>query len=367
MQIIRLIATAAFFVAIGIGVTVNGQIMGRPGQIANQPLGGSSHTSNPDTAIFNPGNLDYDMQAFAPLDISEFDGEQPVRGGFFARYSRTFLSISRPNPFGNVNLNSFPNGSDFQSGNLYSLGYMSDDGAGWDASFGRTNGIFFSRGGSEQIEFPMMTETTVNSFSLNRTFRQPLSRGGFIEPYFGVRYTYMNDKTIQDDSEALVNDQGTPDPTDDTIVVGVDRFQQNAINSIVGGGVGFRIYQQHGRWQWRTDVGLSGGYNTQTYNESDELFDTTTSTLLGVIERNRSDTYFTPQIDAGALLTYQITRDISVHAGAQITYYWSGLNRANTLEADLNPHSFSGPAGSVAIDQQAATVAGFNLGVEWRR
>lgn len=369
MQITRLFATLAFFVAIGITTIASGQIIGRPGQVAGQPLGASPYTSNPDTAVFDPGNLEYDMQAFAPLDISTFDGQTPVRGGFFAQYARTFLSVSRPNPFGTVNRNAFPNGSDFQTGNKYHFGYMSEDGAGWDATYGRTSGLFFSRGGSAQISLPMLTETSIHSFALNRTFRQPLSKGGFIEPYFGVRYNYFNDKTNQDDEEFVLNDQGTPDPTDDAFVSGINRFQQEAQNSIVGGGVGFRVYQQRGRWQWKTDVGLQGGYNSQTYNESDEQYDTTAgSTLLNVVERNRSDSFFTPQIDASAMLTYGITRDISLNAGAQISYYWSGLNRANTLEADLNPHSISGPGiGSVAIDQQSATVAGFFLGLEWRR
>lgn len=307
------------------------------------------------------------MQPFAPLDISDFDGPSPVRGGFFAQYSRTFLSVSRPNPSGTINRNFFPNGSDFQSGNKFHAGFMSDGGAGWDATYSRTSGLFFSRGGSEQVALPMLTETTIQGFALNRSFRQPLSKGGFIEPYFGVRYTYFSDKTNQD-NETLVNDDAdTPlDPTDDTLVDGIDRFRQEARNSIVGGGVGFRIYQARGRWQWKTDVGLSGGYNSQTYNESDEIY--LGSELLDVVERNRSDSFFTPQLDAGAELTYGITRDISLRAGAQIAYFWGGLNRANTLEADLNPHSVSGPSiGSVAIDQQSATVAGFSLGLEWRR
>ena len=80
MQITRFFATLAFFVAIGITSVASAQIIGKPGQVAGQPLGGSPYTSNPEAATFNPGNLDYDMQAFAPLDISEFDGNEPDTG-----------------------------------------------------------------------------------------------------------------------------------------------------------------------------------------------------------------------------------------------------------------------------------------------
>ncbi|MEC9092917.1 MAG: hypothetical protein VX438_09450 [Planctomycetota bacterium] len=372
MQIIRFFASVAFLVGIGMTSVTQGQIMGRPGQMADQPLGASPFTVNSDTAVFDPGNLDYDMQPFAPLDISGFEGPTPVRGGFFAAYGRTFLSVSRPNPFGTVNREAFPNGADFQSGNKFNFGNMSEDGSGWDVTYGKTSGLFFSRGGSAQIALPMMTETQLHGFALNRSFRQALSKGGFIEPYFGLRYTYFSDKTIQDAETSFLDDGGTPDPDDDEILAGIDRFQQQARNSIVGGGVGFRLYQARGRWQWKTDVGLSGGYNSQTYNESDELHvsatDDAAASLFGIVERNRSDSFFTPQLDVGAELIYGITRDISLRAGAQMTYFWGGLNRANTLEAELNPHSVAGPGiGSVAIAQQSATVAGFLLGVEWRR
>ena len=88
MHIKKVFASAAFLLAIGLSGTAFSQILGRPGQPTGPVFGQSMFTTNPDAAVFDPGNLDYDMQPFAPLDISEFDGPQGPHSGFYASYPK---------------------------------------------------------------------------------------------------------------------------------------------------------------------------------------------------------------------------------------------------------------------------------------
>ena len=378
MQVTRLFASLAFIIAIVMSPIASGQIMGRPGQIAGQPMGRSAYTSTPEHAKFDPGNLDYDMQAFAPLDISEFDEPMAVDGGFFAGWDRTYLSVVRPRPYGGTPqapLTAFPKGSDYQSGNLFTLGNMSDDGAGWDANYLRSSGLFFNEATNPAT--PRMVVTSLHFFELNRTFRQPLSRGGFIEPYFGFRYRYFQDRSRETTAQNFILPAG--------ITLGALTNIQTARNSSVGGGVGVRMYQQNGRWRWTFDAGLDGGYNTQSYDIY-ESYDAPTTTNVGRFALNRSASGFLPNADISAQLSYRITRDVYAKCGAQLSYMWSGLTRVDSRTSNVNPNS-SGLAtgnGTVPIDPsvpflpfnpptavsqsaQAATVAGFTFGIEWRR
>jgi hypothetical protein len=361
MQIKRFIATIAIFAVIGLNCELPGQILGSPGQVANQGLGGSPHTSNPDAAVFDPGNLEYDMQPFAPLDISDYDGDADYSGGFYATFDRTFLNVRRPRPFGDIaTRNFFPRGNDWISGNLFTMGNMSPSGSGWDIKYLRTSGSFFN--GPAGIGNPMWITTSIHKFELNRSFRQPLTKGGFIEPYFGVRYDYFQDKSIEDDDEFMID---LDDPT--ILGEGINRFTQSARNSIIGGGVGFRLHQSLGRWSWRSDTGINGGFNTQSWNRSDAQF--FEGALLNQFISNAGRRTFTPSFESTCDVTYGISRDVSIRAGTFLSYMWTGVARANTVQADGNPNSFaSGPLYSPqAITSQASIVAGFTVGMEWRR
>ncbi len=373
MQIIRFFPTIAFFVAIGISSACQGQILGKPGQLAQQPLGGSPYTSSPEAAVFDPGNLDYDMQVFAPLDISEFDGATPVAGGFYASYDRTYTSVRQPRPWGGgvaTRLTAFPRGSDFQSGNLFPLGNMGDNGAGWDGKYFKSSGSTFNAATNPAT--PRLTVTSLHFLEFNRAFRQPLSRGGFIEPYFGIRYRYFQDRSNESTAQNFFDATGA-------IVAGNLVNVQTARNSIIGGGVGFRLYQRSGRWQWMFDAGLDGGFNTQSFliNES---YDSTTANL-GSFALNRSASTFTPNADLSTELTYQLTRDVSIKAGGQMSFMWGGVTRADTRASLFNASSSASrqtiaptapflaltPPPGVRASNQGVMIAGFTLGVEWRR
>lgn len=373
MQIFRFFATIAFFVAIGITSACQGQILGKPGQLAQQPLGGSPYTSSPEAAVFDPGNLDYDMQAFAPLDISEFDEPTPVAGGFFASYDRTYTSVRRSRPWGGgptTPLTAFPRGSDFQSGNLFKLGNMGDEGAGWDGSYFKSSGSAFNAATNPAT--PRLTVTSLHFLEFNRAFRQPLTRGGFIEPYFGVRYRYFQDRSNESTAQNFFDSTGA-------VVAGNLVNVQTARNSIIGGGVGFRLYQRSGRWQWMFDAGLDGGFNTQSYLIT-ESYDSTTANL-GNFALNRSASTFTPNADVSTELTYRVTRDVSIKAGGQMSFMWGGVTRADTRASFLNAGSSANagtiatgapplalvPPPSVRSSNQGVMIAGFTLGVEWRR
>lgn len=369
MQITRLFATLAFFVAIGISSVSSGQIMGRPGQVAGQALGGSPYTSNPDSNVFDPGNLDYDMQPFAPLDISEFDEQVPF-SGFHASYQRTYLSVSRPNPFGNINKAEFPTGADFQSGNKFAAGFMSTQGVGWDITYAKTSGSFFSEGNGEGVALPMFTTTGLHDLRLNRVFRQPLTKGGYIAPYFGVGYSYFDDETIQDFNGNFVDPADLTNP-----VSGLTRFKQHAKNSIIGGQVGMKLRNSRGRFDSTVDLNLTGGFNSQSYIVTEDQFavgdDVFADGLFDGRHLARSGSAFTPVLNASFEMNYLLTRDVSIKWGGQVAYIWNGIHRANTLGIEDNPNSAvaaaNGIVGSTVIEQQAVTIAGFSAGIEWRR
>ena len=132
-----------------------------------------------------------------------------------------------------------------------------------------------------------------------------------------------------------------------------------------------------GKWTWKADASLNGGYNSQSYNTVNSQI--LNGVNVGNVALNRSNNAFTPWLDMSSELTLNISRDVALKAGTQLNYMWSGLTRAHTVIADNNPNSLSsGPGGVIstvspfiptpsAISQQGVFIAGFTLGIEWRR
>jgi len=285
---------------------------------------------------------DYDAQMWAPFDIEGVDGHNHAPSGLFVGFDFATLSVGRPgNQFGA--LSGVDGGSDFHWGNKYLLGYMSESGVGFNASWLNVEGSFFPDGTASTID-----TVRFNIVELNRAYRQEVSSGGYLEPYLGLRYTSLSDRTFQD--------------------VGNQRFRQTVSNSAFGAQIGSRYVRDIGtRLVLSMDGTIGGMYNSQSYNALDQqgnganVFTTTSQRTVGGND-------FVPFFDVDMGLQYRISRDISLRAGGILIYQWDGLARANNLPRATNPYStVSGLATPVGPHVESLITAGFTFGVDWRR
>ncbi len=288
---------------------------------------------------------------FAPYDFRDLDEPRPPVGFYFA-VDRVSMSVSRPSPQPEQDVSLYPRGSDFMWGNRFEGGVMSEADSGWGFQYTRVNGSFFAWGTDAMIAQPFLTQTAVNNLELNRIFRQSLNNGGWVEPYFGLRYFGVSDHTIEDTVVTL------------NTTTGDNRFKQDVTNSAIGGHVGMRVVKKFGRFGVASDGALAAAYNTQCTHATDLFF---TATAVNIFETNDENTSLIPALDYRFDMSYVITRDLALRAGVQVLYMWDGVNRANTLTTTINPNSafgFGGPGGTFS---DSLLTAGFNLGIEWRR
>ncbi len=320
------------------GPTLGGKNNGQDGL----RLGPSARPfGNPDP-ILDENWYDYDAQMWAPFDVTGVDGHVHAPTGLFFAYDFAHISLTRPdNQFGLTN--GVQGGNDYHWGKKYHLGHMGEGGAGFSANWLTLEGSFFPRGQPEEID-----TVKYNIVELNRTFRQAVTTGGYIEPYIGLRYMALSDRTFHD--------------------VGVNRFRQVVTNSAVGGQIGSRYVRDIGtRLVLSVDGTLGGMYNSQEYAGINET-DTGGAVFTVNTQRVTSGNDFIPFLDVDLGLQYRITRDISLRAGGAIIYNWDGLARANNLPLQTNPYSsLSGFAAPLTPHTEDNIAAGFTFGFDWRR
>lgn len=347
---------AAIVALLGVTSTTSAQLQqvgSRLGQ--NAPLIDGSETG------FLANDLQsYDGQVFTPLDF----GEQSVKErfdntGLFFTYDRASLYVTAPETT-TVAGQSAP-GFNYQTwGNRFETGYMSEEDKGFTATLLYTGGSTFLAGRSDVgIPAPMHLDSGYTSFEINRTYRQCLKSGALFEPYFGFRYLGVTDKTNQDGSVSVLNPfLGTS-----------NRFLQEAQNVMPGGQVGFRLFRQTDRWTLSGNFSAMALYNNQTYFASDIVTRVQQPNI--VVERAFDNEEFVPAVEGRFDVAYHLTRDIAVRAGGQVTYLVQGLTRANVLQAGVNPNSIqSGTAFTNSLTagtDQDSVLAGFTMGIEWRR
>ena len=294
-----------------------------------------------------PGIFNYDAQMFAPLQFPTGEELGP-RNGFFASMDRLYLSMTRAKG-DDINSDLAPVGNNYMWGNRYKAGWMTDSDDGWCFEYSQSEGSFFSAGQDSQVANPMLHSTRFADVAVNKIFRQRLSQGGWLEPYLGIRFVNLSDKTIEDSS----------------LPAGVGlRFKQNVTNNAFGFHVGGSYTNRRGRFRSTFDTSLATLYNNQNYFATDLTFSDTGNTV--------SETYFTgnsfvPVIDLSYELAYNLTRDFGIRGGAQFMYLWNGLARANTLSTFDNPNSdFGQNLGSPGIFEEGVIAAGFSFGMEWK-
>ena len=300
-----------------------------------------------------PGVFDYDTRAFAPLEFTNNRELEPNKGFYFT-LDKVYASVTRAGNIG-VDTNQIQTGSEYIWGTRYDLGYFSDNDDGWGITFQNQDGSYFTNGQDILVSNPMLVNVSLNTVEVNRIFRQELSHGGYLEPYIGLRYTNITDRTLEDTTQLL----GFP-----AVNVG-NRFRQEVTNNAFGLQAGGRYNVRRGRWRTTTDAALATSYNQQRFFATDIA---NSAAAQAITETYANDQSFVPIIDGQFELAYNISRDISLRIGAQAVYSWNGVARANTLTTNLNPNSqFGVSTAPTGLIEDNHLSAGFLFGVEWRR
>jgi hypothetical protein len=300
--------------------------------------------------------FDYDAQVFAPVEFTNNKELEPNTGFFFV-VDRMYNSVSRGEPRQlqgiGITPNDVPTGNDWMWGNRFELGWMGQKNSGWQLVYEKTDGSFFAFGQDTLVRNPMLVNTNYTSVELNRMFRQSISNGDYFDPYIGLRYFGLSDRTIEDTTFTT----GTTTAS--------NRFKQNAENSSVGAQVGGRYNHRRGRFRYTVDGALAAMYNHQNYFATDLTFVGASTAISEFYDTAQA---FTPVADLRCEIAYNFTRDIGLRTGFQVQYIWDGVARTDNLTTAINPNSvnsFSG--GAAGLYSESAIVAGFNFGLEWRR
>ncbi len=313
-----------------------------------------------------PGVFDYDAQMFAPIEFSNGEELGP-RSGFFASYDRTVLSFQKGTQT-IAGVDGPSTGNHYVWGTRIEAGWMTDVDDGWGLVYQYGNGITYASGQDISVPQPFLVDSQASDFELNKLFRQALNKGGYFEPYVGLRYYNMSDNTIQDTLQGVQGGTAVGTPF---ILIAGNRFKQNVTNSAIGGQAGARYNSRRGKWRLTSDGAIAMFYNQK------RLFatDITTASIPNQFQQIYSETYdanqsFVPMLDLQLDLAYNLTRDISLRGGLQLNYLWNGIARANTAPTNLNPNSIYttvGTAGAGLNQDVSFITAGFLFGVEWRR
>ena len=307
------------------------------------------------------GDLDvhYDFQMFAPPIIDEY-GDEPVAPnyGWFLDYNRAYLKLSRPE---NVP-------SQFQEdgtwGNIWNLGYMTEDNHGWLISISHFNNTSVAQftnvtdiqGNQLQLRNNLNFGTYAGA-ELNKSFRVHVgAHGTYFEPFAGFRYGKFEEEL---NNESLVFD----DPANPMIETGTGT-RGVFHNSMYGGQVGMRAYMRRGHWIVSSEIRAFGQMNHQEMAANQIQIITNADGMGGFNVQNpvvtRVDESFDEFVVGGELrfgAAYEVTRDIRANVGVEVLHMGRGIGRG--FDQNLLTSS--------RINDGAATYAGLYFGFEWKR
>jgi len=308
---------------------------------------------------FGDLDVEYDLQLWSPPIIDEYGGEPvPPNYGWFADYSRAYLKLSRPESVD----------SQFQEdgtwGNIWDLGYMTEENHGWLVSilhFNRTSVASLTPVTDIQgNEFTLQNNLNFGTYAgveLNKTFRVHVGEhGSYFEPFGGFRYGKFEEQL---NSETLVFD----DPANPTMETGTGT-RGIFHNSMVGGQLGLRTYTRKGHWIISSEFRGFGLMNFQELHVSQTQIVTTTDGMGGFNVQNpivtRANESFDEFVIGGELrleAAYEITREIRAHVGLELMHLGRGLGRG------FDQTAFTG----ARDNDQAATYLGVFFGLQMNR
>lgn len=370
------------------------------------------------------------IQIFAPADVSTYGGPIPPNEGYFLQYDVLYWSFSAPKTqligapgltrdvaYGpepedvRTETSTLTTGdltNNFSIGSRFDFGYIQDR-HGWFMSINQLNQQEqFMNYGSADIIFKdppvqgttgatllsgpvsvsptvvadlpvtlynltVMNQTSTWGVEANYLFRAMTHHtGGTLEFFGGCRYLEFNDMFGVNTGSA----NSTPTIPD---FLSNSSWYTTADNHIIGPQVGVRWFKKQGRWTLSSEGRFLAGLNCQNIHQdsvigpnlnpsgSTSLF---TPSLMGPTSAT-DDAYtreFTPLIELRIEGRYQITRNLSFHAGW--TGFWmDNIARANGL-VNYSVYNETGPAAmgiNMANNKQNVFVNGLTIGFDINR
>lgn len=296
--------------------------------------------------LATPGVFDYDAQIFSPVEFS--DGNQLApKCGFFFTVDKLYTAISGTgSTTGGV-------GDNYIWGTRYEGGYMNTEDDGWHGLFESSEGNEFLNGADALNPNPTWYTAKFATAEISKVFRQRLNRGGWIEPYIGLRFQSLSENTLEDIGPGLAGG-----------VTG-NRFTQRVTNNAIGMNIGGRLVRRSGRFRYSHDLALAPMYNQQRFRAYD--ITDNVGTLI-VNEIGDSGNGFAPVFDYRFEVAYNLTRDFGLRGGASVNYLWDGVARVNTASTFNNPNSILGQGiGPAGLFEDDVLSGGFSFGIEYRR
>jgi hypothetical protein len=374
--------------------------------------------------FIEPMTFDPDFQFFAPAGVDRLGGEIEASIGWFATYDRTYTYVTRPQ-----DEPSYTQG-DFTWGNRFNIGYMTAEDHGWHASFMNIDGpnsfrvleaerinVFLPddtvngdpdavdlRGGGAggggqqpaavQPGFPLrdrndpvtqdrtyrvhesINEAQISGFELNKTFRiDPLHYQSIVEPFFGFRYTNVDDFFHRDVYErfdtttgALVYTTAVPGvfppaavDLDDVSTEQLTSLRTHFDNQMFGGQIGLRWFKQKSRWNLSGEVRAFALQNFQSINRTIDVERTVYDGGVGQPDvdavfyqrqtANGHASEFVIGTELRAEAAYNVTKYIRIRTGVEFMDFGRGIGRGNDL----------------LLNDQDLLLVGANLGFEVNR
>lgn len=337
--------------------------------------------------FIDPHAFDPDYQFFAPAELETFGNGWQAKTGWYGKYDRTNLWLSRPE------LEPSNDQMDAGWGHRYQLGYMTPDNHGWfiegisqsgwntydklfieridrvntddDPNGGNNNQGGGGQGGGQQQQddalFPVedrnnpefdaryfesltsINVASLNGIELNKSFRlKQFHNGSYLEPFIGFRYHLFNDRHRRDSYQRL--DETTfiptiPQPNQVDTVEEIIITTNNWENHMIGGHIGFHWYTQRPRWQLSSDLKFFAAQNFQSLNtlvRTDYYLYDGAGPDSDIVSRlsDRQLSYanndeFVWGMDVRAEAAYELTRDVSLTCGLQVVHYVQGIARGN--------------------------------------
>lgn len=366
----------------------------------------------PHTGPFiEPDTFKSDLQFFAPAEIDDYSGPPEANVGFYLKYqfmqvylgrpkSRTEPGIAPADQFFTTPVNSplnqvavDQNGvMDLTSGNKWDLGWVSDDGIGWHWTITHVR----SPNAKDEDPFRLINlkpwnqvRSTFNdqdyqSYEMNRSlWRSTLQYGGILEPFMGVCYKRLEDRTEFRSSSAVETGAGAID---------YGWLQQTQVkNEILTGQIGFRHVRRSGHWGLTTEGRAFFGQNYQRYHaymrEEFRTYGTGDGDVIGKELFTDPETLYDPFISrtnqrkneeflwGGELnlnADYQVTKYVSLSLGATMLLTNGAVGRARlatygqTLGAG-RPANFLQATDFIANDKDYLRFGGAMFGINVNR
>jgi hypothetical protein len=300
--------------------------------------------------FIDPGYFEPDFQFFAPAEVGEFGGPAPANTGVYFDYDRTYVNMSRPE--GEPSLFSDTDG-DFTWGNRYEIGYMTDEGTGWQIVHWHLDGPNVHLQNAQQQFFADELDPAIvtwywqgrdsvnvaklSSFELNKVWRRKqFHNGSVLEILLGYRHMNFKDYYRREELGEL------PGPVAGTTFVTYQNELAEFMNVMHGGQLGGRYFGQRGHWLLSMDVRFFAVQNFQQLKLTNEswIFDSDPldGQLIDVIGndviRNRTHSHTAEFVWGGevrAEASYEVTREINLRFGMVFLDLGQGIGRGNIL------------------------------------